>query len=249
VCGKFYYCRHRKLRWHTKCPTHFGFRIHAVCCVRLPRLRIERTQRRAMSMRIYREQQLVGGTAQHRQLHTESSLYRFSRMTPGELVRPARKMAMVRRRGNSREEPRLSNRTPNQPSKPRDDDFLRAKSTMASPTSVAVAPHPAAAASASEVRHIPTPSSRAGRGWGERRSGLGRTWRRFLVEKEEPVRAWAARRRSPVGSDPRVPGIGSVCVFSFVRRMRSGAGAVRFPWFDYFRCELRISLGAIYEFL
>ena len=52
-----------------------------------------------------------------------------------------------------------------------------------------------------------------------------------------------------MGSDPRAPGIGVRCVFSFVRRMMSGAGAVRFPWFEYFWCESRISLGAIYEFL
>ena len=52
-----------------------------------------------------------------------------------------------------------------------------------------------------------------------------------------------------MGSDPRAPGIGSVFVLSFVRRMMSGAGAVRFLWFDYFWCESRISLGAIHEFL
>ena len=34
-----------------------------------------------------------------------------------------------------------------------------------------------------------------------------------------------------------------------ISTMMSGAGAVRFPWFDYFWCESRISLGAIHEFL
>jgi len=37
--------------------------------------------------------------------------------------------------------------------------------------------------------------------------------------------------------------------FLFVRRIGSGMFAVRFPWVDYFWCELRFSLGTINEFL
>ena len=65
-------------------------------------------------------------------------------------------------------------------------------------------------------------------------------------DEEEEERAVAAagvvreEEEEPGGSDPRAPGIGSVFVLSFVRRMMSGAGAVRFLWFDYF--------GASHEF-
>jgi len=53
-----------------------------------------------------------------------------------------------------------------------------------------------------------------------------------------------------VGNDPRAPGIGVRVVFSFVRRAAVGSGV----WCGFlgaitFRCDLRISWGAIYESL